>query len=124
MGTSIGPSDPEERNKGNTVRPRRLGGIRPRKRPGLSDRKRAADGGRELRFSIILRRERSNGSCRLTLVLGNSGPPFSEEVDLAQPEPLSLRLISALVEQLDGSIELARNPHPFFTIRFPEALAE
>jgi hypothetical protein len=35
------------------------------------------------------------------------------------PQTLGLRLINALVEQIDGTIQLRREPYPEFTIRFP-----
>lgn len=54
-----------------------------------------------------------------TLTLSNTGRPFPGEIDLDNPETLGMRLISALVGQLEGSIDLKREPHPVFTIRFP-----
>jgi two-component sensor histidine kinase len=56
---------------------------------------------------------------RYVLTVSNSGKPFPEGVSLDAPETLGLRLISALVEQLGGSIELCRKPFPVFTILFP-----
>lgn len=53
------------------------------------------------------------------LVLSNSGSAFPEDIDLDNAETLGLRLISALVSQLNGTIELQRKPHPVFTIKFP-----
>ena len=53
------------------------------------------------------------------LFLSNSGRPFPEDIDLDNPDTLGLRLITALTEQLNGTIELNRAPGPEFTIRFP-----
>jgi two-component sensor histidine kinase len=53
------------------------------------------------------------------LKISNNGRPFSEDVELDNPDTLGLRLITALVMQLEGTIELEREPHPVFTIRFP-----
>ena len=53
------------------------------------------------------------------LTLYDNGRPFPETVDLDNPSSLGLQLISALVGQLNGTIELQRSPHPLFTIRFP-----
>lgn len=53
------------------------------------------------------------------LSVSNSGGPFPEGIDLDNPETLGLRLVSALTAQLEGTIELQREPHPIFTIRFP-----
>jgi PAS domain S-box-containing protein len=49
----------------------------------------------------------------------NSGRAFPEEVDLQQPKSIGLRLITALAQQLHGSLELQRRPSPCFTLRFP-----
>ena len=54
-----------------------------------------------------------------TLRASNSGAPFPEEIDLDNPDTLGLRLITALVSQLDGTIGLQRAPHPVFTFTFP-----
>lgn len=53
------------------------------------------------------------------ITLSNNGAPFPEDVDLDNPETLGLRLVSALVEQLEGTVELQRETHPVFAIRFP-----
>ncbi len=66
------------------------------------------------KFTIDLRH---TPDCELTL--SNSGGPFPADVDFKKPETLGLRLISALVDQLGGTIDLKRGPHPEFTIRFP-----
>jgi PAS domain S-box-containing protein len=71
----------------------------------------------EARFSVGLREDGPEGERVLTLA--NSGRPFPEDIDLDNPGTLGLRLISALVDQLGGSLELQRRPHPEFFIRFP-----
>jgi hypothetical protein len=53
-----------------------------------------------------------------TLTAYNNGWPFPGRIDMTNPEMLGLRLISALVEQIEGTIELQRGPHPVFTTRF------
>lgn len=68
-------------------------------------------------FEITLRREAERGLCLLTLT--NNGAPFPDGITLDNPDTLGLRLITSLVEQLAGSLELQRAPHPRFTIRFP-----
>ncbi len=67
-------------------------------------------------FSITLKK--ADG--QFILYLSNTGKPFPEDIDLDNPETLGLRLISALVKQLDGTMHLVRKPHPVYTIRFPE----
>lgn len=56
---------------------------------------------------------------RYELILSNIGRPFPKDKDLQNPGTLGLQLISTLVDQLDGTIELQKRPHPVFTIRFP-----
>jgi two-component sensor histidine kinase len=58
-------------------------------------------------------------SQELVLMLSNNGKPFPDDIDLDNPQTLGMRLISALVDQLNGKLELQREPHPVFTIRFP-----
>ena len=52
------------------------------------------------------------------LQLSNNGPAFPEDKDMNNPTTLGLRIISTLVIQLRGTIELEKMPHPVFTIRF------
>ncbi|MFW6208764.1 MAG: PAS domain S-box protein [Spirochaetota bacterium] len=54
-----------------------------------------------------------------TFILSNSGAEFPEDIDIATSETLGLKLVSTLVLQLQGSINLQRSPHPVFTIDFP-----
>lgn len=53
------------------------------------------------------------------LTISNSGRPFPEDVDVENPQGLGLQLVSALVAQLQGTLELQREPQPAFTIHFP-----
>lgn len=53
------------------------------------------------------------------LVLSNTGKPFPKKINFDNPTTLGLQLISALVDQLEGTIELQKEPHPLFIIRFP-----
>lgn len=71
----------------------------------------------EANFSVSLREVPAAGEYILTL--SNNGKPFPEGIDLENPSTLGLRLVSALVSQLNGTVELTRAPHPVFTIRFP-----
>ena len=52
------------------------------------------------------------------LVLSNSGKPFPDDIDPDSPKSLGLQLISTLVNQLQGTLNLSRHPHPVFTIAF------
>jgi len=71
----------------------------------------------EARFTIDLTEDELGTG--YILLLTNTGNPFPEEIDLENPETLGLRLISALTEQINGTVELTKRPYPQFTIRFP-----
>ena len=68
-------------------------------------------------FSIKMEKDKEKNQYELTL--SNTGKPFPEEIDIENTDTLGLRLISALVAQIGGTIDLKRKPHPVFTIRFP-----
>jgi two-component sensor histidine kinase len=69
------------------------------------------------RFRVELREKRSDHEHELSI--SNSGNPFPEDIPIDTPKTLGLRLINALVAQLQGRLELQRRPSPVFTIRFP-----
>lgn len=73
--------------------------------------------GEESRFIADLKED--TAADQYILTLANTGKPFPEHIDIENPDTLGLRLIAALVEQLNGSLELQRSPHPVFTIIFP-----
>ena len=52
-------------------------------------------------------------------ILSNSGKPFPEDIDIDNSNTMGMGLISGLVSQLGGTIELQKRPNPVFTIRFP-----
>lgn len=60
---------------------------------------------------------------RYELVLANSGRPFPESTSLDNPGTLGLRLVTSLVDQLKGTVELERQPSARFTISFPASEA-
>lgn len=68
-------------------------------------------------FRVEFRADADRG-CYL-LALANTGRPFPEEIVLENPGTLGLRLITALVSQLNGTIRLQRKPYPLFHIEFP-----
>ncbi|MFP4444379.1 MAG: sensor histidine kinase, partial [Spirochaetia bacterium] len=71
----------------------------------------------EARFSVDMMKD-SDGK-HYSLTLSNTGNPFPEEIGLENPETMGLQLVSSLVAQLNGTIELQKKPNPVFTIRFP-----
>ncbi len=68
-------------------------------------------------FSIELNPTGSNS--HYVLRISHNGEPLPEDIDFHSPRTLGLRLISALVQEIDGTIELKRRPSPEFTILFP-----
>jgi PAS domain S-box-containing protein len=67
-------------------------------------------------FEVRLSRSES-GEHMLTVM--NSGRPFPEDVSMENPTTLGLRLVSALVQELRGTVRLQRKPATTFVIRFP-----
>jgi PAS domain S-box-containing protein len=57
------------------------------------------------------------------LIVTNTGNLFPEDVNLDNSETLGLRLITAMVKQLGGSIDLERTPNTRFTLRIPKETA-
>ncbi|MFP4483973.1 MAG: histidine kinase dimerization/phosphoacceptor domain -containing protein [Spirochaetaceae bacterium] len=72
-------------------------------------------------FVVELHQEPAEDRCRL--VLANHGPPFPDDIDPATTQSGGLQLVWALVQQLEGTIELTKRPHPAFTIRVPTKAA-
>ncbi len=74
------------------------------------------DNNSDIKFIANMIKDNNN---QYILTLANTGKPFPEYIDLDNPNTLGLRLISSLVHQLDGSIELKKKPYPVYTIKFP-----
>ena len=55
-----------------------------------------------------------------TLVYSDNGGRFPENIDFRNPETLGLQLVNALVDQIDGTIELEKGEKTKFTIRFDD----
>ncbi|MCC4770670.1 PAS domain S-box protein [Methanosarcina sp. DH2] len=55
-----------------------------------------------------------------TLIYSDNGGRFPENIDFDNPDTLGLQLVNALVEQLDGMIELEKGEETKFTIRFDD----
>jgi two-component sensor histidine kinase len=71
----------------------------------------------EARFTVDIK-ENASGN-RFVMKLSNTGNPFPEDIDLDNPNTLGLQLISNLVEQLEGTVELQHKPITKFIIRLP-----
>lgn len=68
-------------------------------------------------FTVILREDRER-DC-FVLALSNNGRPFPKDVEVDAPKTLGLRIISVLIEQLEGRMELTRQPNTVFEIFLP-----
>jgi two-component sensor histidine kinase len=56
---------------------------------------------------------------QVTLIVGDNGIGFPQDVDFRNTESLGMQLVTTLVNQLNGSLELDSNDGTQFTIRFP-----
>lgn len=70
------------------------------------------------RFSVSLD---DRADDELVLTVENDGPPLPEALDFDAPSTLGLRLVSMLVAQMEGELEVRRAPTPRFTIRLPRS---
>jgi PAS domain S-box-containing protein len=70
------------------------------------------------RFTIDMRCDK--GGEQYLFKLSNSGKPFPEQVGLDNPETMGLQLVSSLISQVGGSLELQKKPETTFIIRFPK----
>ncbi len=75
----------------------------------------------EPRFTVSMDQD---GKGYYMLTASNTGKPFPRHVDIENPQTLGLQLISALVSQLDGTLEVEREPQPVFRIRLPMSQME
>ena len=79
-------------------------------------------------FSLELKRngneERGGTVQEYTLSVSNTGNPFPDNLDVERPQSMGLRLVSALADQLDGRLEIEREPYTVFTIHFLERRRE
>ncbi|RXA17584.1 PAS domain S-box protein, partial [Methanosarcina sp. MSH10X1] len=61
-----------------------------------------------------------NISERFSLVVADNGAGFPEEIDFRETESLGLQLVTNLVDQIEGSVELCTGRGTEFRIRFTE----
>ena len=76
-------------------------------------------------FQIKLRRDEKgehkkegNKSTSFTLTVSDNGVGIPENLDIEDPDTLGLQLVTSLVDQLDGKLELKRNNGTEFTMKF------
>jgi len=84
--------------------------------------KHAFPGKDEGEIRIKLHREEhkkeSNKATSFTLIVSDNGVGIPENLDLENTDSLGIQLITTLVDQLDGKLELKRNDGTEFAIRF------
>ena len=68
-------------------------------------------------FEVTLQTE--NQGTLFILRISNSGNPLPRSLDFSSTKTLGFRLVQTLVHQLNGNIEITREPQPVYTIRFP-----
>ncbi len=56
---------------------------------------------------------------QVTLIVGDNGIGFPQDLDFRNTESLGMQLVTTLTNQLNGSLELDSNDGTQFTIRFP-----
>jgi len=66
----------------------------------------------------------SEYSENLTLIFADNGKGFPEDLDFRNTESLGLQLVNALVDQIEGSIDLERGNGTKFTLKFREKIRE
>jgi PAS domain S-box-containing protein len=72
----------------------------------------------EIRINLCRERGESDGSNLFTLTVSDNGVGIPENIDIEDLESLGLQLITTLIDQLDGELELKRNNGTEFTVRF------
>ncbi|MDY9925835.1 PAS domain S-box protein [Methanosarcina sp.] len=71
----------------------------------------------EIRIKLFSEEDKKGKSTRYTLVVSDKGVGISENIDFENPDTLGLQLVSILVDQLDGEIDLRKDYGTEFTIR-------
>ncbi|MFW5727792.1 MAG: histidine kinase N-terminal 7TM domain-containing protein [Spirochaetia bacterium] len=70
-------------------------------------------------FSIALHPEKSEAF--YILEISHSGAALPAEIEFESARSLGLKLVSSLIKEIDGTLELQRSPSPSFRIRFPRS---
>ena len=73
----------------------------------------------ELRMAENLPVQNEQSSNMVTLIVSDNGAGFPKDVDFRSTETLGLELVTTLVKQLNGTIELNRSRGTEFKITFP-----
>ncbi|WP_440948259.1 histidine kinase dimerization/phosphoacceptor domain -containing protein [Methanosarcina sp. T3] len=66
----------------------------------------------------------SGSSENLILIFADNGKGFPEDLDFRNTESLGLQLVNALVDQIEGSIDLERGNGTKFTLKFRKKIGE
>ena len=68
---------------------------------------------------IVIRLERTADGSDCSLEIGNSGAPIPDDVVVSSPANLGLQIVACCVDELRGTFELEKAPHPVYRVRFP-----
>jgi len=79
--------------------------------------------GRPKRAAKILVQMQAGEDNQLTLSVKDNGVGFPKEINFRRPKSLGLTLVTTLVKQLKGTIELRNEAGTEFEIRFPDSTA-
>jgi two-component sensor histidine kinase len=72
----------------------------------------------EIRIKLQKEERESEKSAFFTLTISDNGVDIPENIDIEELDSLGLQLVTSLVAQLDGELELKRNNGTEFTVRF------
>ena len=75
----------------------------------------------EIRIQLHKEESEGNKSALFTLTVSDNGVGIPEDLDIEDLDSLGLQLVTSLVDQLDGELELKRNNGTEFIIRFTVA---
>ena len=75
----------------------------------------------ECKDNIAENKDEDSKCTRFILIVSDNGVGISESIDIENPDTLGIQLVSILVDQLDGILELKRDVGTEFTIRFTAA---
>ncbi|HEX38031.1 MAG TPA: response regulator [Candidatus Cloacimonetes bacterium] len=75
--------------------------------------------GKEGKITVIMHYKDND---EIELIIANDGEPFPKEIDFTNTQTLGLQLVTSLVQQIDGEIELDTSKGTKFSIKFNKNL--
>ncbi|WP_269849015.1 sensor histidine kinase [Methanosarcina horonobensis] len=71
-----------------------------------------------MRYRNKKRKRRQKKDTSFILIVSDNGVGIPESLDLENPDTLGMQLVTTLVDQLDGELELKKNSGTEFIIKF------